>query len=251
MLPVTYRELPSAINDGKTLDNLLDQFDKLDFPKLHLVLDRGFYNKSNINMLCESKHHFTLGVPKHLLWVRNYIDRYRDEIDGPDGLRRIDGNPIYAKTILHPWGEKRRRCYLQIYFDPNRMAEDRIRFDENILELEEELVANRFIEEHAEQYKLYFTIKETPKHGRGVIRNAQAIIAGRNKYVGFSAILTTKFKDPIEALTVYREKDVVEKSFDDLKNELDMKRLRVHSSSRMKGRLFIQFIALILLTQIA
>lgn len=63
-------------------------------------------------------------------------------------------------------------------------------------------------------------------------------------------ILTTKFKDPLEALAVYREKDVVEKCFDNLKNDLDMKRLRVHASERMKSRLFIQFVALICTSQI-
>lgn len=57
-------------------------------------------------------------------------------------------------------------------------------------------------------------------------------------------------KDPLVDLSLYREKDVVEKCFDDLKNELDVKRLRVHRSKRMKSRLFIQFIALILLSRI-
>ena len=38
---------------------------------------------------------------------------------------------------------------------------------------------------------------------------------------------------------------MVEKSFDDLKNQLDMKRLRMHSSATVDGRLFVQFIALI------
>ena len=45
-------------------------------------------------------------------------------------------------------------------------------------------------------------------------------------------------------------KDTVEKHFDDLKNDLDMKRLRIHSSAAMDGRLFIQYIALILSSQI-
>ena len=52
----------------------------------------------------------------------------------------------------------------------------------------------------------------------------------------------------MEALRVYRDKDYVEKCFDDLKNQLDMKRLRIHTSSTMDGRLFIQFIALIYLS---
>lgn len=36
----------------------------------------------------------------------------------------------------------------------------------------------------------------------------------------------------------------------DLKNDLDMKRLRIHSSAAMDGRMFIQYIALIFSSQI-
>ena len=54
----------------------------------------------------------------------------------------------------------------------------------------------------------------------------------------------------MRALEIYRMKDAVEKHFDDLKNDLDMKRLRIHSSAAMDGRLFIQYIALILSSQI-
>lgn len=53
---------------------------------------------------------------------------------------------------------------------------------------------------------------------------------------------------PVEALRVYRNKDAIEKCFDDLKNQLDMKRLRIHSSASMDGRLFVQFIALIFMS---
>jgi transposase len=42
----------------------------------------------------------------------------------------------------------------------------------------------------------------------------------------------------------------VEKCFDDLKNSLDMKRLRMHTSATVDGRLFVQFIALILISAI-
>ncbi len=52
-----------------------------------------------------------------------------------------------------------------------------------------------------------------------------------------------RYQGSLEALRVYRDKDYVEKCFDDLKNQLDMKRLRIHTSSTMDGRLFVQFIA--------
>ena len=46
----------------------------------------------------------------------------------------------------------------------------------------------------------------------------------------------------------YRQKDAIEKGFDDLKNDLDMKRLRIHSNTTMEGRIFIQFVSLVLTT---
>ena len=56
------------------------------------------------------------------------------------------------------------------------------------------------------------------------------------------ALPTNDIKDQVEALRVYRDKDYVEKCFDDLKNQLDIKRLRIHTSSTLNGRLFVQFI---------
>ncbi len=84
--------------------------------------------------------------------------------------------------------------------------------------------------------------------GTKVSYNTEAVSKFIKRYAGFQALLTTKFKEPLEALQVYRDKDVVEKSFDDLKNALDMKRLRMHSIETVDGRLFVQFIALILMS---
>jgi len=75
--------------------------------------------------------------------------------------------------------------------------------------------------------------------------NNDAVQRYIKRYAGFQAIFTTRFKDPVEALRVYRDKDIVEKCFDDLKNSLDMKRLRMHTIETVDGRLFVQFIALI------
>ena len=249
-LPVTYRELSGSISDVRTLSNLLHQFDKLNYPKLHLVLDRGFYSKANVDHLCRSGQHFTLAVPTHINWVRLLIDQYREIVDSPDGLHRTDAESVYAHTILYPWGESRRRCYAHLYYDAQRVADDRTRFDNQILDWEEELLKEQLVPEHEEAYARFFTVKTTPKRGRRVTRNSKAILAARKQYVGFTVILTSKHKNPLESLRIYREKDVVEKCFDDLKNTLDMKRLRVHRPAQMKGRLFIQFIALILLAQI-
>lgn len=61
-------------------------------------------------------------------------------------------------------------------------------------------------------------------------------------------IISNRIKDACEALYSYRQKDAIEKRFDDLKNDLDMKLLRIHSNATMEGRIFIQFVSLVLTT---
>lgn len=250
MLPVAYRQLPGSINDVATLIHLLDMFAKLDFPKLHLIMDKGFYSESNIDALAEGGHNFTIGVSAYLKWVRDIIDEDRHLIDGPSGYHEHDGEVVYAHTRLLSWGETKRRAYIHIYYDAEKVAKDRVQFDQNLYKWKHELEEDRRVAANTSYYERYFICKTTPKRGLQVSFNVENILAARKEYVGFFAILTTKFKDPLQALDVYREKDVVEKCFDDLKNDLDSKRIRVHKSGRMQSRLFIQFIALILMSSI-
>jgi len=249
-LPVTYRVLPGSMTDVKTISNLLEVFEKLEFPHLHLVMDRGFYSKANIDQLALDRHNFTIGVPSHLKWVREEVDRFRNEMYGPDGYRKVGEEILYVHTHLLSWGEEKRRCYAQLYFNAKAAAEAYDEFTRELLDYREELEQAHTVAEHEEAYRQFFICKRTPKRGLQVDYNNEAIEAYRNKYAGFFMILTTKFKDPLETLAVYREKDVIEKCFDNLKNDLDMKRLRVHASERMKSRLFIQFISLICMSQI-
>ncbi len=248
-LPVAYRLLPGSIVDVKTLSDLLETFRKLEFPRLHLVLDRGFYSRENIDRLTEERQNFTIAVPSRLKWVREEIDRFRDEMHGPQGYRRIGDESLYVHTRMMYWGESRRRCYVHLYFNARSAASDFDEFTLELLKYREELEQERPVPEHEEAYRRFFVCRRTPVRGLKVSYNDEAVKAYRNDYAGFFAILATKFRDPVEALRVYREKDVVEKCFDDLKNGLDMRRLRVHLSGRMKSRMFIQFISLILMSR--
>ena len=54
--------------------------------------------------------------------------------------------------------------------------------------------------------------------------------------------------DAITALELYRNKDVVEKAFGNLKERLNMRRVLVSSEHSLDGKLFVQFVALIYLS---
>jgi len=57
-------------------------------------------------------------------------------------------------------------------------------------------------------------------------------------------------KDPLEALHIYRSKDIIEKTFCNLKERLNLRRTSVSSEENLEGKRFVQFVALIYLTYI-
>ena len=93
-------------------------------------------------------------------------------------------------------------------------------------------------------------IHETPVRGIWVDYNEEAISRHKKNHIGWFVLVSNHVKDKTKALEVYRNKDAVEKCFDDLKNDLDMKCLRIHSATAMEGRIFIQFIALLIITRL-
>jgi hypothetical protein len=247
-IPVYYHRIPGSITDGQTMHNLLETFKKLEIKSLHYILDRGFYSKLNLDELLERRDHFTLSVPLNNLWVREAIDEIIDTVQGPEGYRMVDDEALYVHSQIYSWGEERRRCYLHLYYNDLIRSEAVNRFNHKLLDCKEELESGNIITGNQDFYDSFFVITATPVRGTKVSYNTEAVSKFIKRYAGFQALLTTKFKEPLEALQVYRDKDVVEKSFDDLKNALDMKRLRMHSIETVDGRLFVQFIALILMS---
>jgi transposase len=244
-LPVYYQSLPGSITDVITLANLLKTFKALEIKSLCYVMDKGFYSKSNVDDLLSSRSKFLLSVPLSNKWVQHAIDDIYETIHGPQGYQKLDDEFLYVHTRLYPWGDKRHRCYLHLYYNARARAEKTDQFNEKLCTYKEELESDKLNSNHQWAYDAFFIVKTTPKRGRKVAFNMPAVTQYIKRYAGFQALLSNGIKEPIEALQVYRDKDVVEKCFDDYKSQLDMKRLRMHSSACTDGRLFIQFLALI------
>jgi len=79
--------------------------------------------------------------------------------------------------------------------------------------------------------------------------NEEAIRAHTAEF-GYFVLLSNEIKDPRHALWIYRNKDVVEKAFSHLKNRLSMRCTHVQSEESLEGKLFVQFVALMLVSYI-
>lgn len=243
--------MPGNITDVSTLKTTVKSLDFLGVDSIHLILDRGFYSVANIDELYRRRHKFTIALPTGRQWIETYLNKHRDKIASPTNyLSTGENEALYTATELHKWGQNKHRGYLHLYYNAERAASDFDRFTRKLISYRDELLNGKQVKEHEDLYRRYLIIKETPKRGLKVDYNEEEISKYRDRYSGFVCIFSNKIKDAAEALEVYRNKDVVENCFDDLKNHLDMKRLRVHSAAAMDCRLFLQFLSLVYISSI-
>ena len=258
-LPFYYRKLAGNIPDSKTVKNLIEDLDVLGFHKVKLVMDRGFYSEANINGLYKEHLKFLIASKISLSFVKKELDAVYDDIST---FSNYDNNlGVYSMTVASEWNytqerpykkdiiEDKRRIYIHLYYNIDNAAEDAKKFDSMLSELQKELLSGKCVERHESQYKKYFDVKTTPKRGIQVTAKTDAIKAAK-RYYGYFVLLSNEKMDSVNALYLYRNKDVVEKAFGNLKDRLNMRRMLVSSEKSLNGKLFVEFIALIYLSYI-
>ena len=258
-LPFYYRKLSGNIPDVVTLKTLLADLAVLGFNKLSLVLDRGFYSEPNINALFRDHMKFILAASTSLKLIRRELDKVKDELDSYANYN--ENHHIYAMTVTSEWDytqerpykgdvlEEKRRIYIHLYFNAEKAAADRTILEDKITALRHELLDGKRVPEHEDQYKKYFIEKETPIRGRSVTVNDDIVRKART-YYGYFALVSNAKMDAITALETYRNRDLVEKAFGNLKERLNLRRTLVSSETSLSGKLFVEFVALIYLSYI-
>ncbi len=258
-LPFYYRKLAGNIPDSKTLTHLLADMKQLGFNKLKLVMDRGFYSKDNISELFEEHLEFLVSTRISLSFIKSKLEDIYDDFSSYNYY--LPEYELYAQTVTTTWEyekerpykkdkiKKKKRIYLHYYYNIEKAAEDKRIFDDKLVKYKMELMNKRPIKEHQNFYDKYFIVKETPK--KGVTINVKMNEVDKTKkYYGFFVLLSNEKMSAIKALELYRNKDVVEKAFGNLKERLNMRRMLVSSEKSLEGKLFVQFIALIFLSYI-
>jgi len=258
-LPFYYRKLAGHIPDVKTLQKLLADMNTLGYRKIKVVLDRGFYSVANINELYRQHLKFLLGARISLRLVQTHLDGVRDTMRSWTHYSQT--YQLYAYSLPISWAytaerpykgdtlRARRRMYLHLYYAPDRALEDEKAFNARLAEMQAELLCNQRHPEHEHLYERYFEVRQTPVRGITVSAREDALAEAKKNY-GYFALLSNDVKDPIQALEIYRRKDLVEKAFDNLKERLNLRRLAVSSEQSLDGKLFVQFVALIYLSYI-
>jgi hypothetical protein len=256
-LPFFYRKLAGNITDVSTVKQLLRDIKFLDCKKVKMVMDRGFYKECNINDLYTEHIKFLIGVKLSLKYIGAEVDKVRDTIRSWENF--LPDNEAYGVTVPVQWKYKRkrpykgdeiqedRRMYVHIFFDTIKALEDERHLTKLVYQLNGELMTGNRDKKHEDLYEKYFDVKATPVRGQKIIAK-ENVLADARKNFGYFALVGNDAMDANQALLTYRNKDLVEKAFDNVKDRLDMRRLNVSSELSLDGKLFVEFVALIFIS---
>jgi transposase len=277
--------LDGSINDVSTLMNTLQFLDKLDYKPECLLMDRGFAKEENITFMLHRKQTFLQTLKLSPDWVKVIIDVTRNERFLPESKLDVEDRTYYVSSTHCRWVRQSRMlgkgkraeeirvvpqrgayvsteentevleqygCMMHVLFCQDLVGKHWDKFMEALGDERQRLLTDEDAEPKKE-YKSFFVIaKAKYARHRSVEYDIERIKGHRNNYAGHICFVTNDrtIGTAEDALKEYSTRDYIEKDFDEMKNELDMKRIRVHTDGRMMARLFIQFIAEIYMREI-
>ena len=256
-LPIYYRTHPGSLADVSTLKTIVEYLKGFGLEHMLMVLDRGFFSKSNILSLANdiADVAFIQPLPFRLKKVREMARLYARDL--PDYSNAF----LHNNSLLYHFRSRisfdERTFQAHIFLNEKVRQEEKERFLFKLLQIEHQHKDKTFKTfkdfiaykeaEIPEQYHPYFKWrrydgkmeKNRPKINRYLAKSGIFIIANNSG-------LTKE-----EIIDYYRSKDSIEKVFNGLKNELSSDRLRTHSHEATEGKLFVKFITAILYSSVS
>ena len=281
-MPLFAWPLNGSISDVSTLETTLEFLKKLGFTPDCLMMDRGFASIDNISGMFRNEHTFLQAVKVNASWVYGVIDASEDLRFNPDAKIERGGRIYYASTSICRWVLVRRPsgkedvlvhicnsardkyvdegveivaqypCRVHVLFCQDLVGNQHDKFMDNLKAEHDRLVADDSTEVQKKFTKYIKVSRKKYARSRSVEYDTNMIAEHRNKYAGYICFISNDktIETAADALEEYSTRDYIEKDFDEMKNNLDMNRIRVQTDERMRARLFIQFIAEVYMREI-
>jgi len=254
-IPLGFQTYPGSISDVSTIKNTVARLRSLGLDAPVLIMDRGFYSLANLTELMNAGYDFIIPAPMTLAEVRSAISKEYVDIEDPAYLSKLEGDTLFVKNIRLHLDELELQGYL--YHNLRREQEEKTSFydwldrvRQHLLDIELRPWQNpaRVYEEEAGALSKYFAWKVEER--RFVLEVKNKAVSARLNRAGKMIVLHSGQRTWQECLLWSRERDVIEKMFYALKNDLTALPLRAHKADVVRAMIFVNFIALIMRTRI-
>ncbi len=247
-IPLFFEIYSGSIPDVVTLKRTVEGIWKL-IPKMEIILDMGFFSHENLILLKDDSYIMAASLVSRT--IRNVFSSASRIVDRADSVIMYQDEPIFCKSVNFTMNDLGLRGYF--YHDPRRESDELSDFHRKLSEKRsaiEKLQARpnvrETIESIASYYGKYFTWRIEDGKIKTRARN-NAISAAENRMGRFLLVHNGGYT-PLECLSIYRNRDSIEKAFRILTTDLDIFPMRVRKESTIRGMLFIFFISLIIRT---
>ena len=263
--PIAFTKQPGNLPDVTAIENALNQLGALGVTDAEIVTDNGYYSEPNLSEMLQRGFDFVTLAKTSLKWIKPEIDKHMEDLSTIHSVCPFDITTHGITVMLmhefdkvrkyasHKTGAEKgstetfkRRIYLHIYFNATRQSEDRVAFENDLYELktliEEGTPVNELPESSQGKVSKYMKLRTWGSKITVTFKDKACQDA--YKYHGYFCIISNKEKDCFEALRKYRSRETIESFFESGKQRADGTRTRVWGSDTLRGRMFVQFVAL-------
>jgi len=257
-IPLAYRLTPGSIADVSTLRLTAEYLREHGLNKTTFVLDRGFYSQDNLSDITDKKFGFVMPLPFSSKPVKAMLNAHRRQLHSPANGFLFENHARWHLRTTFTAGKKQYPAHL--FFDETRKADENERLMQKLVRIETEFSKRKFYRRQevisylsgrwAGAGKLFSVAWNASAEKFELKRRVKAISALSGR-MGHTVIVTD---DPAlsrnDCLLIYQRRDQAEKLFDILKNELKEFRVRSNDRDVVEGRIFLNFLALIVYSSI-
>ena len=249
--PLYYEDYPGSIVDVSQLQYTLEKADGYGYRNVGFILDRGYFSKENIRYMDKCGYEFIIMMKGMKDLVKSLVLEVKGtfEEDRRYSIRDYKVSGITVKRQLYPSDEKER--YFHIFYNDRKKSSEHEAIEAKIDRMAECLRKHEGTKYEikggfARYFDLIYYNKGKPDEKFMYGRELHDVINEEIRLCGYFVIITSEKMTAEQALSLYKGRDTSEKLFRGDKAYLGNKSFRVHTSESIHGKIFIEFVALIL-----
>ena len=246
-VPLFYEEYPGSINDVAQFQCMVGKAKGYGYKNIGFILDRGYFCKENIDYMDDCGYSFVMMVKGMASFVSEMILSVKGSFEDKRA-NNIYAYSVYGTTVtdkLYVTDEENR--YFHIYHNPHKAAAERQEIEDKVEKMRSYLSRQVGQEiEPSETIEKYFELIYGRDGKLAAYREKPEVVEREIRLCGYFVIVTSEDMKASEAIHLYKSRDTSEKLFSSDKTFLGNNSFRTHSNEATSGKIFIEFIALII-----
>lgn len=251
--PLFYSLYPGSIIDNTECEKMVERAKYYECENMGFILDRGYFSIKNIRYFERNGYDYILVTKGNAGFVQEAVEECQAILRN-GYTNYIEEHELYGMTLEKDLFGTGKTEYVHVYYDGIQAEKEKIiingRYKKMDEIMEEKVQRKTQRKEDVKAYEGYYKVRFDDNGYLLAYQRKEKKIKEMVNKVGYFVIITSKKMDAAEALSIYRDRDAVEKTFRMEKSYLGFDVFRVHDTEKLESKVFISFVALILRNEI-